>query len=158
MKKTKIIATIGPASNNKKILKQMFLDGVNVCRLNFSHGNFNDHSKIIKNIRELNEDTGLNVAILADLQGPKIRTGKIKNNQIKLIEDSIIQLNTKEKMGDEKSFSINYAQLPNDVKKGEKILLDDGKLCLEVISTNTMEALVLQDQLSLCLIICVTSE
>ena len=141
MKKTKIIATIGPASNNKKILKQMFLDGVNVCRLNFSHGNFSDHSKIIKNIRELNEDTGLNVAILADLQGPKIRTGKIKNNQIKLIEDSIIQLNTKEKMGDEKSFSINYAQLPNDVKKGEKILLDDGKLCLEVISTNKKDTI-----------------
>ena len=136
MKKTKIIATIGPASSNKKILKQMFLEGVNVCRLNFSHGNYNDHSKTIQNIRELNKETGLNVAILADLQGPKIRTGEIINNKIELIQESIIEINTKEQIGDEKSFSINYTQLPNDVKKGEKILLDDGKLSLEVISTD----------------------
>ncbi|MBB77438.1 MAG: pyruvate kinase [Crocinitomicaceae bacterium] len=136
MKKTKIIATIGPASSNKKILKQMFLEGVNVCRLNFSHGNYNDHSKTIQNIRELNKETGLNVAILADLQGPKIRTGEIINNKIELIQESIIEINTKEQIGNELSFSINYTQLPNDVKKGEKILLDDGKLSLEVISTD----------------------
>ena len=136
MKKTKIIATIGPASNNKKILKQMFLEGVNVCRLNFSHGNYNEHSKTIQNIRELNKETGLNVAILADLQGPKIRTGEIINNKIELIQESIIEINTKEQIGNELSFSINYTQLPNDVKKGEKILLDDGKLSLEVISTD----------------------
>ncbi len=136
MKKTKIIATIGPASNNKKILKQMFLEGVNVCRLNFSHGNYNEHSKTIQNIRELNKETGLNIAILADLQGPKIRTGEIRNNKIELIQESIIEINTKEQIGNELSFSINYTQLPNDVKKGEKILLDDGKLSLEVISTD----------------------
>ena len=136
MKKTKIIATIGPSSNNKKTLKKMFLEGVNVCRLNFSHGNYNDHSKTIKNIRELNNETGLNIAILADLQGPKIRTGKIRDNEVELVQESIIEINSKEQIGDEKSFSINYNKLPNDVKKGEKILLDDGKLCLEVISTN----------------------
>ena len=136
MKKTKIIATIGPASSNKKILKQMFLEGVNVCRLNFSHGNYNEHSKTIQNIRELNKETGLNIAILADLQGPKIRTGEIRNNKIELIQESIIEINTKEQIGNELSFSINYTQLPNDVKKGEKILLDDGKLSLEVISTD----------------------
>ena len=136
MKKTKIIATIGPASSNKKTLKKMFLEGVNVCRLNFSHGNYNDYSTTIKDIRELNKETGLNIAILADLQGPKIRTGKIRNNEIELIQESIIEINSKEQIGDEKSFSINYTELPNDVRKGEKILLDDGKLCLEVISTN----------------------
>ncbi len=136
MKKTKIIATIGPASNNKKILKQMFLEGVNVCRLNFSHGNYNEYSKTIQNIRELNKETGLNIAILADLQGPKIRIGEIRNNEIELIQESIIKINTKEQIGNELSFSINYTQLPNDVKKGEKILLDDGKLSLEVISTD----------------------
>ena len=136
MKKTKIIATIGPASNKKKILRQMFLEGVNVCRLNFSHGNYNEHSKTIQNIRELNKETGLNIAILADLQGPKIRIGEIRNNEIELIQESIIEINTKEQIGNELSFSINYTQLPNDVKKGEKILLDDGKLSLEVISTD----------------------
>ena len=78
MKKTKIIATMGPASSDKEILRQLFFEGVNVCRLNFSHGSHEDHAKTIQTIRELNDETGLNVAILADLQGPKIRTGKIK--------------------------------------------------------------------------------
>ena len=77
MKKTKIVATLGPASSDKAVLREMFLAGLNVCRLNFSHGSYEDHSSVIKTIRELNEETGLNVAILADLQGPKIRTNEM---------------------------------------------------------------------------------
>ena len=136
MKKTKIVATMGPASSDKGVLKQMFLEGVNVCRLNFSHGSHEDHGKIIETIRELNDETGLNVAILADLQGPKIRTGKIKDNKMELVEGSTVKIFTKEQLGEGDSFSINYAQLPQDVKKGERILLDDGKLSLEILETN----------------------
>ena len=136
MKKTKIIATMGPASSDKEILRQMFFEGVNVCRLNFSHGSHDDHAKTIKTIRELNAETGLNVAILADLQGPKIRTGKIKDNSMELIEGSTVKICTTELLGEGDTFSINYSQLPQDVKEGERILLDDGKLSLEIIKTN----------------------
>ncbi len=127
---------MGPASSDKEILRQMFFEGVNVCRLNFSHGSHDDHAKTIKTIRELNAETGLNVAILADLQGPKIRTGKIKDNRMDLIEGSIVKIYTKEQLGEGDAFSINYSQLPEDVTKGERILLDDGKMSLEIIETN----------------------
>ena len=133
---------MGPASRDKEILKQMFFEGVNVCRLNFSHGNHDDHAKIIKTIRELNHETGLNVAILADLQGPKIRTGKIKDNRMDLIEGSTVKVYTKEQLGEGDAFSINYSQLPEDVTKGEIILLDDGKLSLEIIETNGKDLII----------------
>lgn len=139
MKKTKIVATMGPASSDKKILKQMFLEGVNVCRLNFSHGSHDDHAKTIETIRELNDETGLNVAILADLQGPKIRTGNIKDNSMDLVEGSTVYIYTEDRMGEGDSFSINYSQLPQDVKKGERILLDDGKLALDITDTNGVD-------------------
>ena len=127
---------MGPASSDKKVLKQMFLEGVNVCRLNFSHGSHEDHAKTINTIRELNDETGLNVAILADLQGPKIRTGNIKDNSMELVEGSTVYIYTEDRLGEGDSFSINYSQLPQDVKKGERILLDDGKLALDITDTN----------------------
>lgn len=136
MKKTKIVATIGPASIDKDTLRQMMLDGVNVCRLNFSHGTHEDHLLAIKTIRELNDETGLNVAILADLQGPKIRTGVMENNGVELEDGKIANIVTEDAPGTAERFSINYQQLPKDVNIGEKILLDDGKLALEVISSN----------------------
>lgn len=136
MKKTKIVATLGPASSEKEVLRQMFLAGLNVCRLNFSHGSYEDHAEVIKIIRELNVETGLNVAILADLQGPKIRTNEMENNGVELINDSEVLIVTEKVLGNSKKFSINYSQLPQDVNPGERILLDDGKLALEVISTD----------------------
>lgn len=136
MKKTKIIATMGPASSGKETLRKMFQEGLNVCRLNFSHGSHEDHAETIKTIRELNDETGLNVAILADLQGPKIRTGNMKDNAMELIPGEIMTIVTEEILGENNTFSINYTQLPQDVKVGERILLDDGKLALDVISTN----------------------
>ena len=94
MKKTKIVATLGPASSDKEVLRQMFLAGLNVCRLNFSHGAYSDHAEVVKTIRELNEETGLNVAILADLQGPKIRTNEMENNGVELINGSEVLIVT----------------------------------------------------------------
>jgi pyruvate kinase len=136
MKRTKIVATLGPACSEKAVLKQMILEGLNVCRLNFSHGGHDGHLEAIKIIRELNNELGLNVAILADLQGPKIRTNDMENNGVYLESNSHVTITTEKVVGTTSRFSINYAQLPQDVNPGERILLDDGKLVLEVISTN----------------------
>lgn len=136
MKKTKIVATLGPASSDKAVLREMFLAGLNVCRLNFSHGSYEDHSSVIKTIRELNEETGLNVAILADLQGPKIRTNEMENNGVDLVNGSEVLIVTEKVLGTATKFSINYSLLPEDVQPGERILLDDGKLALEVLKTD----------------------
>jgi pyruvate kinase len=136
MKKTKIVATLGPASSDKAVLREMFRAGLNVCRLNFSHGSYENHSNVIKTIRELNEETGLNVAILADLQGPKIRTNEMENNGVELVTGSEVLIVTEKVLGTAEKFSINYSQLPEDVQPGERILLDDGKLALEVIKTD----------------------
>jgi pyruvate kinase len=136
MKKTKIVATLGPASSDKETLRQMFLSGLNVCRLNFSHGSHEDHAAVVKTIRELNDETGLNVAILADLQGPKIRTNEMENNGVELVNGSIVTIGIEKVVGTAQRFSINYEKLPQDVQAGERILLDDGKLALEVVKTD----------------------
>ncbi len=142
MKRTKIIATIGPASSDKDVLRKMFLEGVNVCRLNFSHGSHEDVKQVIQTVRELNEETGLNVALLADLQGPKIRTGKMTDNGVLLENGKEVNIITDEVLGTNETFSINYKDLPRDVKSGERILLDDGKLVLEVVSTNGTDKII----------------
>ena len=136
MKKTKIVATLGPASQDKHILKEMILEGVNVCRINFSHGLYEDYAQQIKTIRELNEETGLNVAILADLQGPKIRIHEVENNGIMLENGKTIKITTEKVLGTKDLISINYEKLPEDVQVDERILLDDGKLMLSVVSTD----------------------
>lgn len=141
MKKTKIIATMGPSTADKDTLKSMFKEGLNVCRLNFSHGSHDDHLHFIKIIRELNDETGMNVAILADLQGPKIRIDKMAGSGAELIENSIITIQTTEVEGTSDLVSINYKELPKDVSVGERILLDDGKLVLQVESTNKKDSL-----------------
>lgn len=137
MKRTKIVATLGPASSDKETLLAMMNEGMNVARINFSHGTYADHQQVIDTIRELNVETGFNVAILADLQGPKIRTLNMKDNGVDLISGSKVEIVTGEEIeGTAERFAINYSQLPSDVKPGEKIRLDDGKLELEVLSTN----------------------
>ncbi|MBP6089752.1 MAG: pyruvate kinase [Crocinitomicaceae bacterium] len=136
MKKTKIVATLGPASSDKDTLRQMFLSGLNVCRLNFSHGSHEDHAAVVRTIRELNDETGLNVAILADLQGPKIRTNEMENNGVELVNGTIVTIGIEKVVGTAQRFSINYEKLPQDVQAGERILLDDGKLALEVVATD----------------------
>jgi pyruvate kinase len=136
MKRTKIVATMGPASLKKETLKEMMLAGLNVCRLNFSHGSHQDHAGAVALIRELNEELGLNVAILADLQGPKIRTHEMENNGVLIEVGQQIDVVVEKVLGNNERFSINYNLLPRDVNPGERILLDDGKLVLKVIETD----------------------
>ncbi len=141
MKKTKIIATIGPASSSKEVLKQMMLEGMNVCRLNFSHGAYEQHEAVIHTIRELNIELNLHTAILVDLQGPKIRCDEMENNGVELVKDALITISTDKRLGTKDHFSINYKDLPKDINPGEKILLDDGKLCIEIVSTNKVDTM-----------------
>lgn len=138
-KKTKIVATLGPASADKEVLTRMIAKGVDVCRLNFSHGSQEDHLKVIQTINAINEENQFNVGILADLQGPKIRIGKMKEGGAFLVNGSQVEITTKEQIGDENRIYITYENFPNDVKEEEIILLDDGKLQLRVLSTNHLD-------------------
>lgn len=141
-KRTKIVATLGPASSQKEMLLSLIRAGVNVCRLNFSHGKQEDHQVAIDNIREINDQYKLNVGILADLQGPKIRIGLVKEGGIKLINGTKINITTHESIGDEKQIYITYDSFPKDVVAGEMILLDDGKLQMRVLETNNKDTVV----------------
>ena len=135
-RKTKIVATIGPVTSSKENLVKLIKSGVNVCRLNFSHSTHEEHIEVIRNIREADKELGTHTAILGDLQGPKIRIGDVKDDNIELVPGAEIIITTKSVMGTADKVSITYQGLPQDVKKGEQILLDDGKLMFEVISTN----------------------
>jgi pyruvate kinase len=134
--RTKIVATMGPASSNKDVLLAMINAGVNVCRLNFSHGRPEDHQKTINTIREINEQYKVNVGILADLQGPKIRIGLVKDGGIHLVNGTHINITTHECIGDDNRIYITYDTFPQDVRADEIILLDDGKIQMRVIETN----------------------
>jgi len=133
---TKIIATIGPATRNKKILEQMFHEGVDVCRINCSHDTHSEHLKTINYINELNEELGSNVAILADLQGPKLRVGNMENDKVMLEDGQEFSFVTKPCTGSPEKAYMSYQRMPADVAPGEKILVDDGKLIFEVVETN----------------------
>lgn len=138
--RTKIVATMGPASSNKDVLLAMIKAGVNVCRLNFSHGRPEDHQKTIDTIREINEQYKVNVGILADLQGPKIRIGLVKDGGIHLVNGTQINITTHECIGDDNRIYITYETFPQDVKPNEIILLDDGKIQMRVIETNRKDS------------------
>jgi len=135
-KKTKIVATLGPATNTKDILRKMLQGGVNVFRINFSHANYDDVRERIKMIRELNEEDGFNAAILGDLQGPKLRVGVMKEEVVVNEGDHIVFATGKQFKGTAERVFMNYDSFPQDVKAGERILLDDGKLIFEVVKTN----------------------
>lgn len=138
-KKTKIVATIGPASNNKEMILKLAEAGANVFRLNFSHGKHEDHMKVINAINEINKEKGLNLCMLQDLQGPKIRIGEVAEGA-ELIPGEILTVSTtKEDIGDNKLVGTTYKGIVNDVKKGEIILIDDGKLQLEVVDIRSDE-------------------
>lgn len=134
--RTKIVATLGPASAKPEVLYSMFNAGLDVCRLNFSHGSQADHQKVIDTIREINQKHKYNVGILADLQGPKIRIGMVKDGGINLVNGSKTIITTQECIGNEERIYITYENFPQDVKDGEIILLDDGKLQMRVLETN----------------------
>jgi len=132
---TKVVATLGPASAPKEVLEGLFEEGIDVCRLNFSHGSHEDHLKMIKLIKEINTENGCDVAILADLQGPKLRVGDMEDGtELKNGQD--FKLLNKPLTGNEERAYLSYAPLAKDVTTGEQILVDDGKICLEVTGTN----------------------
>lgn len=136
--KTKIVATIGPASNNKEMLKALAREGVDVFRLNFSHGKHEDHQKVVNFIREINDELGTHIAILQDLQGPKIRVNEMEPG-VEIKAGETITITTKEVLGNKDLVSTSYEGLPNDVKVGDMILIDDGKLELRVKDVRGVE-------------------
>ena len=135
-KKTKIVATLGPATSTKEVLKGMLEEGVNVFRINFSHADYNDVKERIDMIRSLNEEYGFTAAILADLQGPKLRVGVMKEEVVVAPGDEIIFATGKRFEGTKERVYMTYDRFPQDAKPGERILLDDGKLIFEVVSTD----------------------
>ena len=138
LKKTKIIATLGPATSSKEILVDLMKAGVDIFRINFSHADYDLVRRNVDLIREINEELGFSTGILGDLQGPKLRVGVVKEGSY--LNPGDILTFTNEKMeGDSTKVFMTYQQFPNDVKVGERILIDDGKLALEVIETNSLD-------------------
>ena len=135
MNNTKIVATIGPSSYDKAVLKEMFAAGLNVARINFSHSNHQQAKQIFDWVQELNQEEDRNVAVLGDLQGPKLRLGNVEENQ-KIKKGQEITITTDECIGNSSRVYITYPDFPKDVKVGDRIMLDDGKLILRAESTN----------------------
>jgi len=129
--KTKIVATIGPATQEEEILKRIIEAGVDVCRLNFSHGTHEGHLTVIDRIRKINKELGTHVSILMDLQGPKLRIGKV-DGEIQLVDGQIITVTTEECISTAEKLYVSYTRLALDAKPGERILLNDGKVELKV--------------------------
>jgi len=139
MRKTKIVCTIGPASESPENLKKLIQAGMNVARLNFSHGDFEEHGNRIKNIKKVREELGKTVSILLDTKGPEIRLGKLKEEPIELVQDEKITLTTEDILGDKNRIPVTYQQLPQDVSVGSTILIDDGLIGLKVEEVNGTE-------------------
>ncbi len=141
MRHTKIIATIGPATASEKDLLALMKEDVNVFRFNFSHGSSDGKRAVIKLIRKLADREGLIVALLGDLQGPKIRTGEMKNGALKLLSGTDVTITTSDVIGREGLIPTSYRNLPNDVKKGNRILIDDGSIELKVKAVHDEDVL-----------------
>src|SRR5919108_179909 len=139
MRKAKIICTMGPASRDEPTLGKLVAGGMDCARLNFSHGTHEDHARTIANVRRASEIAGRPIAVLLDLQGPKIRVGKIKGGKVKLVEDNEVTIVTDDVLGTEERFSCSYEGLPEDVTPGDPILVNDGAIRLEVISSGRRE-------------------
>ncbi|MDO5037457.1 MAG: pyruvate kinase [Tissierellia bacterium] len=131
-KKTKIVATIGPASDKEEVLREFFLSGVNVCRLNFSHGTHESHKKTMDRIKALREDMGLAIALMMDTKGPEIRTGQMEEGPILLEEGDRYDFLSQEVLGDQHQASLSYKDLWKDISPGQTLLVDDGLLAMEV--------------------------
>lgn len=138
-KRTKIVATIGPASNSKEIIVKLAEAGANVLRLNFSHGSHEDHLHVVNTVREVNQEYGYNLAMLQDLQGPKIRVGNVKNNGVEVVEGQELVISSNKLEGTSEKVSTGYKEIVNDVKPGDTILIDDGKIELKALSVGKEE-------------------
>ena len=134
--RTKIIATLGPASRDPKVLEKMIMAGLDSVRINCSHADHRQIKEDIKIVREISKKLGRNIAIIADLQGPKIRIGEIENGQTEIKAGDILEFTTEKITGNNKRVYVDYEDFPLDVEPGEEILIDDGKLKLQIIETN----------------------
>src|SRR5712691_5639846 len=134
MRRTKIVCTIGPASESEKVLQGLIQSGMDVARLNFSHGDYAFHEKMIKRIRRIAQSLGRPVAILQDLQGPKIRVGAIAGNRAWLETGRRFVLTTRNILGNREIVSVGYKRLHRVIKRGDRILLGDGEIELEALS------------------------
>lgn len=141
IKKTKIVATIGPATSSEEMLTKLLKAGLNVVRLNFSHGDFKEHQEKVDNFRIAMKKTGMTGAIMQDLSGPKIRLGEFYQEKVELKKGDTITITTDKIVGDEKKVSINYPLFPKEVKAGDNIMVDDGKKRFEVVSIKGNEVL-----------------
>lgn len=139
IKKTKIVATIGPATSSEEMLTKLLQEGMNVIRINFSHGDFAEHQVKVDNGRVASEKTGIPVAFLQDLGGPKIRIGEFNKESVNLKEGEVFTLTTEKIIGDDKRVYVNYPLLPKEVKVGGTILLHDGKKKLEIVDIKGKE-------------------
>ncbi len=133
---TKIVATVGPACSSAKKLLALVKEGVDIFRLNFSHGSHEDHQKVIERIVDINAKYNLHIGILADLQGPKLRVGKVQEGGIPLKAGQIIRFTNEECIGTAEKVYMSYKKFPKDVEKGERVLCDDGKLVFQVENTD----------------------
>lgn len=139
MRRTKIVATIGPATQSPEKIRELILSGANVFRLNMSHGEHSTHSQVYEHIRNLSEELDTPVGVLADLCGPKIRTGKFKDGSINLSSGDLLTVTTRDLIGDEKLIPSQYKSLSDDVQPGNKILLSDGELEFEILAVEDTE-------------------
>ena len=140
MHRTKIVCTIGPATSSEEQLEALMQAGMNVARLNFSHGKQEEHAAVIERIRSISTRLGCSIAILQDLQGPKIRVGSLQDGQpIRLVNGTQVTITTHEVAGNSQTIPTTYKQLPQDVKSGDRILLDDGLMELRVLDADTTD-------------------
>jgi pyruvate kinase len=140
-KRTKIVATIGPASREPSIMRSLFISGVNVLRLNFSHGTPEEHAEVISNARKISAELGIHAAVLQDLPGPKVRTGKLADGlpSIQLERGANFVLTTDDVPGTAERVSVQYKDLPRDVSIGKRIYLQDGQITLRILDKNATE-------------------
>ena len=133
MKKTKIICTLGPATDNVEVLRQLMLNGMDVARINMSHQDHKTHKKRIDAVKKMRDELGLPIALLLDTKGPEIRTGTFNVPKIHLEKGQTFTLTTEDIVGDETISSISFKGLPQDVSRGSRILIDDGLIELKVL-------------------------
>jgi len=140
LRKTKLVCTIGPASNSNRVIERLVRAGMNVARLNFSHGSHQEHAETIRTIRDVSDKLDIPVAILLDLPGPKLRTGRLEKNEVRLNEDDHFSFTSEKVLGDKHRVSVDSLGFFNDIVVGDNIFLNDGAIQLEVTSTNNNEA------------------
>ena len=141
MRRAKIVATIGPASESEERLRALILAGMDVARINMSHGEREHHGEVIARIRRVAEELKKPVAVMLDLSGPKIRTGKLREGEVELKEGSEVRITSEEIDGDAARFSANYALLASEVKPGDRILISDGEIELQVSETTATDVI-----------------